>query len=65
MNLITPKKLKNIKFRGLSKLQNEEFRFFLKICFQNELNATFDTIKAMPENKLEYASHPIIEQHMR
>lgn len=32
---------------------------FFKICFQNELNATFDTIKAMPENKLECTSHPI------
>ena len=32
---------------------------FFKICFQNELNATFDTIKAMPENKLEYTPHPI------
>ena len=32
---------------------------FFKACFQSELKATFDTIKAIPENKLEYTPHPI------
>ena len=32
---------------------------FFKACFQSELKATFETIKAIPENKLEYTPHPI------
>mgnify|MGYP003311542198 FL=1 len=32
---------------------------FFKACFQSELKATFDMIKAIPENELEYTPHPI------
>ena len=32
---------------------------FFKACFQSEFKATFDSIKAMPKNKLEYTPHPI------
>ena len=32
---------------------------FFKACFQSELKATFDMIKAIPQNELEYTPHPI------
>jgi len=32
---------------------------FFKACFQSEFKATYEIIKAIPENKLAYTPHPI------